>query len=360
MTNNVISLFSGGGGLDMGFKKAGYNIIWAIDNDNNAVMTYKKNIGSHIICDDINTIDAKTIPNAQVLIGGPPCQSFSLSGKRDVEDARGQLVWRYIHIIEQIKPEAFVFENVTGLLSAKNKQNEKIIDLLTIAFEEIGYKIQMQVMNAADYGVPQRRRRVIIVGLINKSFVFPAPTHSQKNAELLPYVSVKDALDDLMPPVTDENSSVGYRCEPQNDYQKLMRSRNSTTEHFMPQMSELDKYICQHVKPGGNYNDIPSDVPSARIRRLQKEGGHTTCYGRLDPEKPSYTINTYFNRPNVGCNIHYEQDRLITVREALRLQSFPDSYEIVSTSKQGRNMIVGNAVPPILARVIAEELNKYL
>jgi DNA (cytosine-5)-methyltransferase 1 len=125
MTNNVISLFSGGGGLDMGFKKAGYNIIWAIDNDNNAVMTYKKNIGSHIICDDINTIDAKTIPNAQVLIGGPPCQSFSLSGKRDVEDARGQLVWRYIHIIEQIKPEAFVFENVTGLLSAKNKQNEK-------------------------------------------------------------------------------------------------------------------------------------------------------------------------------------------------------------------------------------------
>jgi hypothetical protein len=154
MTNNVISLFSGGGGLDMGFKKAGYNIIWAIDNDNNAVMTYKKNIGSHIICDDINTIDAKTIPNAQVLIGGPPCQSFSLSGKRDVEDARGQLVWRYIHIIEQIKPEAFVFENVTGLLSAKNKQNEKIIDLLTIAFEEIGYKIQMQVMNAADYGVP--------------------------------------------------------------------------------------------------------------------------------------------------------------------------------------------------------------
>ena len=106
--------------------------------------------------------------------------------------------------------------------------------------------------------------------------------------------------------------------------------------------------------------DIPSDVKSERIKRLQREGGHTTCYGRLMPNKPSYTINTYFNRPNVGCNIHYEKDRLITVREALRLQSFPDSYKIVSTSKQGRNMIVGNAVPPLLAEVIANALKPYV
>lgn len=128
----------------------------------------------------------------------------------------------------------------------------------------------------------------------------------------------------------------------------------------MPRLSELDKYIICHVRPGGNYMDIPPDVKSVRIRRLQKEGGHTTCYGRLSPDKPSYTINTYFNRPNVGCNIHYSEDRLITVREALRLQSFPDSYKIVSSSKQGRNLIVGNAVPPLLAEVIAKELKKYL
>ena len=106
--------------------------------------------------------------------------------------------------------------------------------------------------------------------------------------------------------------------------------------------------------------DIPSDVDSARIRRLQRDGGHTTCYGRLSPDKPSYTINTYFNRPNVGCNIHYSEQRLITVREALRLQSFPDSYEIISTSKQGRNLIVGNAVPPMLARIIAKKLKEYM
>ena len=146
----------------------------------------------------------------------------------------------------------------------------------------------------------------------------------------------------------------------QNEFQKFVRRNTDVTEHFIPQMSELDEYIVRHVKPGGNYMDIPADVNSSRIRRLQRDGGHTTCYGRLAPDKPSYTINTYFNRPNVGCNIHYKENRLITVREALRLQSFPDDYKIVSSSKQGRNLIVGNAVPPMLAGVIARKLKKYI
>ena len=151
-----------------------------------------------------------------------------------------------------------------------------------------------------------------------------------------------------------------YSMPPQNEYQRYVRRSVKVTEHFMPQMSELDEYIVSHVKPGGNYKDIPADVNSSRIKRLQRDGGHTTCYGRLSPDKPSYTINTYFNRPNVGCNIHYKADRLITVREALRLQSFPDDYVIVSSSKQGRNLIVGNAVPPMLAGVIAHELKHYI
>ena len=160
--------------------------------------------------------------------------------------------------------------------------------------------------------------------------------------------------------ICDENGSVTYLEMPKTEYQKRMRNGEKVTEHFMPQMSELDKYIVEHVKPGGNYMDIPSDVNSSRIRRLQRDGGHTTCYGRMKPDEPSYTINTYFNRPNVGCNIHYRENRLITVREALRLQSFPDSYVVVSSSKQGRNLIVGNAVPPMLAEVMAKELKKYV
>lgn len=357
---NVISLFSGGGGLDLGFIMEGYKVIWAIDNNKNAVETYKANIGKHIICADINQIEISKIPHADVVIGGPPCQSFSLAGNRNVEDERGQLVWKYIHIIKKIKPKAFVFENVTGLLSAKNSQDQKIIELLKIAFNEIGYTIEQQVMNAADYGVPQRRKRVIIVGLENGKFEFPTPTHCEDGIHLKRYVSVKDALSDLPDAIDDENGTVSYRIPAQNEFQNYVRRDTAITEHFIPKMSKLDEYIVQHVKPGGNYMDIPTEVSSSRIRRLQMNGGHTTCYGRLAPDKPAYTINTYFNRPNVGCNIHYREDRLITVREALRLQSFPDDYRIISTSKQGRNLIVGNAVPPLLASVIARKLKEYI
>lgn len=361
MAISVVSLFSGGGGLDLGFKKAGFDIQWAIDNDKNAVSTYKANIGNHIICDDINAIDLATIPHADVVIGGPPCQSFSLAGKRDVEDERGQLVWRYIQIIEHIEPKAFVFENVTGLLSAKNAKGEKVIELLKSAFIEIGYSISTKVVNTADYGIPQKRKRVIIVGLRNREFFeFPDATHCEDGANLKRYVSVEEALGDLPLAVSEEKETTKYLVEPQSEYQKIMRGKGEITEHIIPQMSELDKYIISHVKPGGNYMDVPADVNSARIRRLQRDGGHTTCYGRLRPDAPSYTINTYFNRPNVGCNIHYSADRLITVREALRLQSFPDSYKLVSSSKQGKNLIVGNAVPPILAEIIAQKLKEYI
>lgn len=363
MSVKVVSLFSGGGGLDLGFKQENYDIVWAIDNNPNAVATYKKNIDNNIICEDINKIDITTIPYADVVIGGPPCQSFSLAGKRNADDIRGQLVWKYIEIIDYIKPKAFVFENVTGLLSAKNSEKEYVIDLLKKAFEKIGYKLTTKVINAADYGIPQRRKRIIIVGMKkDKEFIFPKATHNETGIGLKKFISVEEALGDLPPATLNENDRVMYIEKPQNEYQKMMRlgNGNDVSEHFISKLSELDKYIIKHVKPGGNYMDIPPEVKSDRIRRLQREGGHTTCYGRLLPNKPSYTINTYFNRPNVGCNIHYSQERLITVREALRLQSFPDTYEIVSSSKQGRNLIVGNAVPPKLARIIAKQLKNYL
>ena len=359
---NVVSLFSGGGGLDLGFISSGYKVVWAIDNNKNAVSTYEANIGNHIIYGDIVEFDEKVIPKADLIIGGPPCQSFSLSGNRDSEDSRGQLVWRYLQILEHLNPKAFVFENVTGLLSAKDSKGNKVIELLHHAFETIGYTISTQVMNAADYGVPQKRKRVIIVGLKGEEkFKFPEPTHNESGEGLLKHVSVYDALDDLGTAVADSSMVAVYKSKPLNEYQKRIRGDNSLiTEHIIPTMSDLDKYIVKHVTPGGNYMDIPREVNSKRIRRLQETGGHTTCYGRMHPSKPSYTINTYFNRPNVGCNIHYADDRLITMREALRLQSFPDSYKLVSTSKQGKHLVIGNAVPPQLAKVIADRLKNYL
>ncbi len=340
MKPRVVSLFSGGGGLDLGFIDAGFDVIWAIDNNKNAVETYKKNIGYHIIHEDINCYDINNIPNCDVVIGGPPCQSFSLAGKRDNGDERGKLVWKYIEIIEKLKPKIFLFENVVGLLSAKNEKGEKVLELLLSAFSKIGYNLSWEVINAANYGVAQLRKRLIIVGTHQKNiFNFPAHTHSSDTTTgLKRFTSVSDILGDL----------------------PLAGSSTFPTDHDIPTMSTLDKYIVEHVKPGGNYNDIPDEVSSERIKRLKKSGGHTTCYGRMHPDKPSYTINTYFNRPNVGCNIHYKYNRLITVREALRIQSFPDNYEIISTSKQGKNLIVGNAVPPMLARALAMQIKKII
>ena len=358
----VVSLFSGGGGLDSGFVNTGYEIIWAIDNEKNAVETYVANIGNHIVCKDINNISVSTLPSCDVVIGGPPCQSFSLAGNRKADDSRGKLVWKYLEIIEHLKPKAFLFENVTGLLSAKNSKDEKVFPLLSKAFENLGYELNAKIINAVDYGVPQRRKRVFIVGLKGgKAFHFPKPTHGELSESGKKAVSVTDALDDLPCAIGIENGFAPYSKSATTEYQNEMRYGSSgVTEHFIPTMSSLDKYIIDHVKPGGNYMDIPPDVSSERIRRLQRDGGHTTCYGRLKDDLPSYTINTYFNRPNVGCNIHYKENRLITVREALRLQSFSDKYTIVSTNRQSRNLIVGNAVPPKVATILAKSLKAQI
>ena len=356
---SAVSLFSGGGGLDLGFIENGFKIMWAIDNNRDAVETYKHNIDKNIICADITKIDISAIPEADIIIGGPPCQSFSLIGKRNTTDEVGKLVWRYLEIIKEKKPKAFVFENVTGLLSAKDEDGNKIIDNLIKEFKKLNYTITPQVLNAADYGVPQLRKRVIIVGLLGDSkFDFPKANYNENGDNgLKRYVSVEEAIGDIIE--CDEE----YTTNPKSEYQLKMRANNKAENlknHIRQKESELDTFIIKNVKEGGNYMDIPPTVNSKRIKRLQKDGGHTTCYGRMDRKKPSYTINTYFNRPNVGCNIHYSQDRLITAREALRIQSFPDNYEVISSSKQGTNTIIGNAVPPLLASSIAKELKKYL
>lgn len=339
MSIRVVSLFSGGGGLDMGFKRAGYKLLWAIDNNKDAVASYRENVDKNIILGDITKLDPSTLPQADVVIGGPPCQSFSLAGKRHCDDARGRLVWSYLDIIKSLAPKAFLFENVTGLLSARDSEGRLILENLIKEFTSLGYNVSWKKVNAADYGVPQLRKRVIVVGIKGEKFEFPETTHNEDGSEgKLPYETVSEAIGDLPPAGNDNNIS----------------------EHAWPTMSKLDQYICKHVRPGGNYMDIPDDVPSVRIKRLKRDGGHTTCYGRMLPDKPSYTINTYFNRPNVGCNIHYKYDRLITLREAMRLQTFPDSYHFVSTSEQGKRLIVGNAVPPRLAYVLAKQLKKYL
>src|SRR5574344_858418 len=283
----IVSLFSGGGGLDLGFKKANFDIVFATDIDESAVLTYKKNISEKIIQADINTLPMSTFPDCDVIIGGPPCQAFSLAGKRDTDDPRAKLVFKYLEIIKCKLPKIFLMENVTGILSAKTKEGKKVIDELISSFKEIGYELKYNILEATDFGIPQKRRRVILVGTRKGfEFSFPKPNHGDG---LLPYVTAYDALGDLPDCIGVKSGTQNYKCNPFTDYQKLMRLDSiNVSDHFEQSTSQLDKYIIAHVKPGGNYMDIPLEVNSKRIRRLIQDGGHTTCYGRLDPNKPSY------------------------------------------------------------------------
>jgi DNA (cytosine-5)-methyltransferase 1 len=357
----VVSLFSGCGGLDLGFKRAGFDIIWANDNFPDACETYKREFGNHILCEDIFKVNLNKIPKADVIIGGPPCQGFSGVGKRDPKDDRSKLVWRYIEIVDSVKPNFFLFENVTGIRSSKTPDGKNVLDELKKQFELLGYNTSVHLVNSADYGVPQRRKRVFIVGSLKGYLIeAPKPTHSEDGIGLKRWVSSYDALSDLGVPT--EEGLVKYKSKPKSDFQSYLRENNQTETdlHILPYSSPTDRTIISYIKPGGNYMDVPDHASTKRIMYFKQTGGRTTTYARLDPNMPGYTINTYFNRPNVGCNIHYDQDRMITIREGLRIQSFPDDYSIFSSNKRNYYVQVGNAVPPLLGYAWANQLKKYL
>jgi len=366
--HSVVSLFSGCGGLDIGFAWAGYNIIWANDTSPEAVKTYKENLGDHILLGDIKELGLDQVPDCEIIIGGPPCQAFSLVGKRDPKDPRGNLLWNFYEVVKAKKPVIFLMENVTGLKAAKDSEGVSVLPELLRLFNDLGYSVSCFILNAADYGVPQRRRRLFIVGNRDgQQIPIPEPTHTHdlSRQPLIGkrklWITCRDALDDLSTPHTD--SDIGYyRNSPDCAYQKIMRVGNGdiVRNHQMPYMSETDMKIIRVVPVGGNYMDVPDDIATQRIKNFKKTGGRTTTYGRMNPSEPAYTINTHFSRPNVGCNIHYKEDRLITIREGMRIQSFPDRFEVYSTSKRSAYEQVGNAVPPVLAQALASHLLQFL
>lgn len=357
----LVSLFSGCGGLDFGFRNEGYDLLWANDFSKDICDTYTANLGNHMHFTDITNVLSEDIPDADIVIGGPPCQSFSLAGRRNIEDERGNLVWEFFRIVKAKRPKVFLMENVTGIKSAKLPTGEKVLDTLVSDFENIGYTVRVHTLNAADYGVPQRRKRVFVVGHNNGQAIdAPKQTHSQDGSIGDKWISAHDALSDLGSPSDEGN--VEYLNKPSNKFQQYLRDNtdSSTTLHITPYSSPKDREIISYVKPGGNYMDVPDDVATTRILNIKKTGGRTTTYGRLDPDMPAYTINTHFNRPNVGCNIHYKEDRMITLREGLRLQSFPDDYKLISSNKRNYYVQVGNAVPALLGLAWAKQLKKYL
>lgn len=366
MTPTLASLFSGCGGLDLGFKWAGLSAIWANEILSDAVSTYKKHIDENITLGDINDY-ITSIPKVDVLIGGPPCQSFSLVGKRLSEDPRGMLVFAYLEAVATVKPKVFVMENVPGLLASKI-EGEYLYKYLMEEYTKIGYTVNLYKLDATDFYVPQRRKRVFMIGVKKTLKHVPIVQGDEfiynclgfKN-EIYPVTSLQ-ALDDLPSPVAKNSDPIAYQKPPHSNYSKIMRITNSekVTLQEMPTMSELDKLFVKYIPPGGNYMNIPDEISTKRILNFKQTGGRTTTYGRLDPNKPAYTINTYFNRPNVGTNYHYADERLITAREALRLQSFPDWFTPNFTSQRNLHIQIGNAVPPLLGLGIAETVKKIL
>jgi DNA (cytosine-5)-methyltransferase 1 len=361
---SVAGLFVGCGGLDYGFQQAGFNMVWANEFSADAAKSYTDLIGHDVVVNDIWNV-IHEVPSADVLVGGPPCQSFSLVGKRLDADPRGKLVFAYQNAIERVQPQAFVMENVPGLL-ASMIDGKRLPLHLAEQFEKMGYEVSILKLVATDFFVPQKRQRVLIVGhkIQGKSFeLINAQDFSQLLGEptLKKPVSVAEALDDLPSPLSKRSvASAAYSCEPHSAYSRLMRKSgaNEVTLQTMPTMSALDQEFVRHIPQGGNYSNIPDSVATKRIMSFKASGGRTTTYGRLHQDRPAYTINTYFNRPNVGANYHHREERLITVREAMRLQSFPDHFTPFYSNQRSLHQQIGNAVPPLMARAVAESLKR--
>ena len=342
---NAIDLFSGAGGLSYGFECAGFNILLGIDNDEKALETFERNHkNTNSICGDITEISyADHIKpligdsTVDVIIGGPPCQGMSLSGPRKFDDPRNKLYLSYIRLVEEIQPKAFVIENVPGLVGLFEG---KIKDSIIEKFSNLGYSIQYKILCAADYGVPQNRRRVIFVGTKKGNFHYPEPDTRIVTCEM--------ALSDL-PPLIDTlgEEDMLYECEPRNDYQRLMRKNSDRVHnHIAANHSEKVKTIISLVPAGGNYKDLPEEYRNTRNFHV--------AWTRFPDDRPAPTIDTGHRH-----HFHYKYNRVPTVRECARLQSFPDDF-IFFGNKTQQFRQVGNAVPPIMAQRIAEQVMKAL
>lgn len=342
---NAIDLFCGCGGLSYGFERAGFNILLGIDNDEKALETFELNHNeAKSICGDITTItyekDIKPLigdKSIDVIIGGPPCQGMSLSGPRKFDDPRNKLYLSYIRLVDEIKPKMFVIENVPGLVGLFGGQ---IKDSIIEKFSEMGYEIQYRILCASDYGVPQSRKRVVFVGSRIGNYSYPDIESDQ--------ITCSMALSDL-PPLIDElgEDVMEYATEPTNDYQKLMRANSKEVRnHIAANHSEKVKSIIALVPDGGNYKDLPEEFIHTRNFHV--------AWTRFASDKPAPTIDTGHRH-----HFHYKYNRVPTVRECARLQSFPDDFIFLGNKTQQFRQ-VGNAVPPIMARKIADQVKNTL
>lgn len=340
---NCIDLFCGCGGLSLGFEKAGINVLVGIDAWQDAITTFNYNHkNSKGICADLSTLEPSEIEkelngkSVDLIIGGPPCQGFSVAGKRIVDDVRNKLYKNFVRFVEYYKPKAFMMENVPNILSI----GEGIVrDSIVKDFSDLGYKVVYKVLTASNYGTPQNRRRAVFVGFKDgKEFIFPQQTVEQ-------LVTSYEALSDLPENSLEDGSD--YPMTTNCDYQKLMRCNSSKIyNHQITEHSDKTKEIIALVPDGGNYKNLPPELQQTRKVHI--------AWTRLNSQKPSFTIDTGHRH-----HFHYKWNRIPTVRESARIQSFPDDFIFLGT-KTSQYKQVGNAVPPLMAEAIAKKLKETL
>ena len=347
-----VDLFSGAGGLSKGFLDAGYDVVLGVDFDDAALRTFKANHGSaeamkldlfnhdniNVIVEFLRERDIKL----DVLVGGPPCQGFSIAGPRDMNDKRNSLYSAMVKLANTLKPRAVILENVPGMLQTNGGIGAKrIIE----DFSDLGYKMKAQILYAPEYGIPQIRKRVFFVGLLDTEidFEFPKPLLSTSE-----FVTCEDAIGDLPALEGIYGDEVQeYPCAPLTPYQEMMRRNSSQIYNHIGSIHEQKTIdLLRMIPEGKNYKALPPEL-SARFK-------YHEALTRYHSKKPSLTINTGHR-----SHFHYKWNRIPTVRESARLQSFPDDF-IFYGSKAEQYRQVGNAVPPMLGYVVAKQLSLYL
>lgn len=356
MAPTVIDLFAGCGGLTEGFRQQGCNPVFAVEWDKAAAATYAQNFGDHVVCGDIVEVKASAFPTADIVVGGPPCQGFSQLGTRDPDDPRNLLWEEYARVVHHVQPQVFVLENVPQFL--KSGQFELLVEWTEPGERLEGYEIAYDVLNAADYGVAQRRRRVIVVGSRVGPPSLPKPSHGEP--ERLPWVGLREALEGIP-------FEVGPFDLPDRTLSDDTPGPFKASEiHLARNPREMSVRRYDSVPPGGNRFDLPEDLlPNCWAN---KPTGTTDVMGRLEWDRPSLTIRTEFFKPEKGRYLHPQWDaddedkrvnRPITHWEAARIQGFPDDF-VWCGSKIAIAKQIGNAVPVGLADAVARHIRASL
>lgn len=355
----VIDLFAGCGGFSVGFQQAGFEIVKAVEFDKQIASSYIHNHpNTQMFAEDIAKIDNEKYfseHEANVIIGGPPCQGFSMSGERIrtntfKDDSRNYLFKHYLNVVKIVKPDFFVFENVKGILTMKNG---KIFDEILKAFSDennfdgVKYFVSHKLIKALEFGIPQKRERVIIFGSrdkdadFNKYYENTLQRFQSKKTDFLKPVTVWDAISNL--PHTTENGIID-NPNARTDFQNQLSTQNQIiTNHYTPNHSEKAIERMKQIKSGENWTSLKDNIKSV----------HSGSYGRLKKNDVSPTIVTRFDTPSGGKFIHPTENRTLTPREAARIQSFPDDFVFTGT-KSSICKQIGNAVPPKLAYFLAE------